>query len=167
MLTQTEPKSYRHVTDQVGPRSDLVRLLTDAYWGELQTVSAHVMSSTNRDGIRAPHIGGALREAIANNLDHAQRLAVRIKQLHGPVPDSDGFATRALRLRPPEDALDHRSVLSGVIEAEAAAINRYRRVVATLDPADWVTRDLLTRLIDEKRSIRHRLESHLANSGRP
>jgi bacterioferritin len=151
----------------VGPRSALVRLLTDAYWGELQTVSAYVMSSTNRDGIRAPHIGAALREAIANNLDHAQRLAVRIKQLHGPVPDSDGFATRALRLRPPEDAFDHRSVLSGVIEAEAAAINRYRRIVATLDPADWVTRDLLTRLIDEKRSIRHRLESHLANSGSP
>ena len=164
MLTHAEPKSYGHVNHPVGPRSALVRRLTDAYWGEMQTVTTYVMSSTNRDGISAPYIGRSLREAIASNLDHAQRLAARIKQLHGPVPGPDGFATRAFRLRPPQDTVDHHSVLSGVIEAEAAAISRYRRIVATLDPADWVTRDLLTRLMREKRAIRQQLESHLADS---
>jgi bacterioferritin len=119
------------------------------------------MSSTNRDGIRAPRIGECLREAIACNLEHAQRLAIRIKQLHGQVPGPDGFATRALRLRPPEDALDHRSVLSGVIEAEAAAINRYQRIAASLDPTDWITCGLLIQLLREKRTLRQRLESHL------
>lgn len=167
MLTRTEPKSHAHVTDPVGPQSALVRLLTDAYWGEIQTVSTYVVSSTNRDGIRAPHIGRSLREAIASNLDHAQRLAVRIKQLHGPVPGTDGLPTRAFRLRPPEDAFDHPSVLSGVIEAEAAAIRRYRRIVATLDPGDWVTRELLTQLIREKRTLRQQLERHLVDSDRP
>ena len=84
MLTYAEPNSDAHVTDPVGPQSALVGCLTDAYWGEIQTVSMYVMSSTNRDGIRAPGSGESLREAIACNLDHAQRLATRIKQLHGP-----------------------------------------------------------------------------------
>jgi bacterioferritin len=164
MLTYAEPNSDAQVTDPVGPRSALVRHLTDAYWGEIQTVSAYVMSSTNRGGIRASRIAGSLREMIACNLDHAQRLAIRIKQLHGPAPGPAGFATRALRLRPPEDALDHFSALSGVIEAETAAIKRYRRIVATLDPADWVTRELLIELIREKRALRQQLESHLVES---
>jgi bacterioferritin len=164
MLTHAEPNSDAHVTDPVGSRSPLVRGLTDAYWGEIQTVTAYVMSSTNRDGIRAPRIGGFLRETIVCNLDHAQRLAIRIKQLHGPAPGPDDFATRALRVRPPEDPLDHLSVLSGVIEAEAAAINRYRRIVASLDPADWITRELLIQLIREKRALRQQLESYLVES---
>jgi bacterioferritin len=124
------------------------------------------MSSTNRDGIRAPRIGRGLREAIACNLDHAQRLALRIKQLHGPVPGPDDFARRALTLRPPEDPLEHFSVLSLVIEAEAAAITHYRRIVATLDPADWVTRDMVIQLIREKRTLRRRLQSCLTEPDR-
>jgi ferritin-like protein len=51
-----------------------------------------------------------------------------------------------------------------VIEAEAAAINRYRRIVASLDPADWITRELLIQLIREKRALRQQLESYLVES---
>jgi bacterioferritin len=167
MLIHTGPNSDADVTESVGPRSALACWLTDAYWGEIQTVSAYVMSSTNRDCIRASRIGRCLREAIACNLDHAQRLAIRIKQLHGPAPCPDDFGARALRLRPPEEALDHLSVLSGVIEAEAAAINRYRQIVATLDPADWVTRDMVIELIREKRALHQQLESYLAESDKP
>lgn len=164
MRTYAEPNSDTRVTHPLGPGSALVRSLTDAYWGEIHTVSMFVISATNRAGIQAPHIGGCLREAIACNLDHAQRLASRIKQLHGPVPGSDG-SRPALRLRPPADAFDHGSLLSAVIEAEVMAISRYRQIVATLDPADWITRDLLTQLIREKRALRQQLESHLAKSG--
>ncbi len=166
MLTHAKPSSEAHVTDPVGPRSALVRRLTDAYWDEIQTVSAYATSSTNRDGIRALRVGGSLREAIACNLDHAQRLTMRIRQLHGRVPGPDDFATRALRLEAPEAARDHLPVLSGVIEAQAAAIDRYRRIVRTLDPTDWVTRDLLIQLIRDKRALRQQLESHLVDPDR-
>lgn len=163
MLTHAQPNGNAHVIDSVGPRSALVRCLTEAYWAEIQTVSTYALSSTNRDGIRAGRIGGSLRETIACSLDHAQRLAIRIKQLHGLVPGPDDCATRTLRLRPPEGPLDHRSVLSGVIEAESAAVRRYRRIVGTLDPVDWSTRELLIQLIREKRALRQQLQSHLVD----
>lgn len=164
MLTHAKADINTH---PVGPRSALVGSLTDAYWGEIQTASKYVMSSTNRVGIRAAHTGRCLRTAIACNLDHAQRLALRIKQLHGLVPGPDEFAARALRLGPPEDPLDDRSVLSGVIEAEVAAINRYRRIIAMLDPVDWITHDMVSELIGEKLTLRRQLESHLSDSDKP
>ena len=167
MPTHTKTDSDSHVTHPVGPESTLVRYLTDAYWGEIQTVSRYLMSSTNRAGLRAPHIGRCLRAAIARNLDHAQRLAIRIKQLHGRVPGPDDFGARALGLRPPEAPLDHLSVLSGVIEEEDAAIKRYRRIVAVLDPVDWITHDMVTELIGEKRALRQQLESYMTDSDKP
>jgi bacterioferritin len=147
----------------VGPRSALVRKLTEAYWAEVETAATYATSSTNRDGIRAPRIAQRLRETITSSLDHAQRLANRIKQLHGPVPGSDDFSARQLALRPPAEPHDNALVLEGLVEAETAAIARYHGVVAVAsEAADWVTQDLAVELIREKETQRQSLEAELA-----
>lgn len=146
----------------VGPRSPLVRKLIEAYWGELETVSNYVASSTNRDGIHARQVSQCMREAIACNLDHAHRLAMRIKSVHGPVPGPDDFSARKLRLEAPADPNDSVSVLTAVIEAETAAIDRYWSIATLATEAyDWITQDLAIQLAREKEAHRQLLRSYL------
>lgn len=162
MLTLTRSASDASTADLVGPRSDLVSELIAAYWHEIETVSNHVASSTNRDGINGERIARSVRQAIASDLEHAQRVAVRIRRLHAPAPSRDEFVTRQPRLRPPAEPLDSFSLLSGLIEAETAAIKRYRRIAAAASEAhDWVTRDLTKRIIREKEIHRESLGSLL------
>lgn len=125
-------------------------------------MSNHVASATNRDGIRARHIAQRLREAIACNLDHAQRLAIRIKAVHGPVPGPADFIARELRLDAPADPHDSVPVLTAVVEAETAAIDRYWSIssVAT-DAHDRITQDLAVQLAREKEAHRGLLQSQL------
>jgi bacterioferritin len=149
----------------VGPRSALVEELTAAYWGELETVSSYVVSATNRDCIAARHVAYCLRDAIQCNLDHAHRLATRIKQLHGPVPGADDFSARELYLAAPAEPDDSASVLAAVFGAEAAAIDRYRRIATVATSAgDWITRNLAARLVREKEAQRERLRGRLVES---
>jgi bacterioferritin len=147
----------------VGPRSALVRELTAAYWGELETMSDYVLSATNRDCIRTRLVAQCLRDAIACNLDHAQCLATRIKQLHGPVPGADDFSVRELRLAEPAEPHDNISLLIAVVGAETAAIARYGRIAAVATSAgDWITQNLAARLVREKETHRELLRGNLA-----
>lgn len=151
MLTLTRSASDAPPTDLVGPRSALVSELIGAYWHEIETVSDHVASSTNRDGISGERIARSVREAVASDLEHAEQVAVRIRRLHAPAPSRDEFVTRQPSLRPPAEPLDNVSLLTGLIEAETAATRRYRRVAAAASEArDWVTQDLAKRIIREK-----------------
>jgi bacterioferritin len=126
-------------------------------------VSDYVVSATNRDCIRARRVAQCLRDAIACNLDHAQRLATRIKQLHGPVPGAEDFSARELCLAAPADPLDSISVLTAVLGAETAAIDRYGRIAAVATSAgDWITQNLAARLVREKEAHRELLRGMLA-----
>ena len=160
MLTSAAPRLPP--IDLVGPRSPLVRKLTEAYWGELETVSNYVASSTNRDGVHARRISQCLREATACNLDHAHRLAMRIKSVHGPVPGPDDFSARGLRLEAPADAPDSVSVLAALIEAQTAAIDRCWSIATVATEAyDWATQNLAIQLAREKESRRQLLQSYV------
>lgn len=164
MIKRTASNGNARGTELVGPRSALVRKLTEAYWGEIETVRDYVASSTNRDGMRAERISSSLREAIACHLDHAQRLAMRISRLHGPIPGPDDFSERLRSLRAPADPLDSMAVLTGLIEAETAAVERYRRITAVAaDALDWVTEGLVAQLIRESETCRQLPQSDLTN----
>ena len=164
MINRTAANGNASGTELVGPRSALVRKLTEAYWGEIETVRDYVWSSTNRDGMRAERIASSLREAIACHLDHAQRLAMRISRLHGPIPGPHDFSERLLSLRAPADPRDSVAVLTGLIEAETDAIERYRRIAAVAaDALDWVTEGLVAQLIRESEACRQLLQSDLTN----
>jgi bacterioferritin len=146
----------------VGPESELVRELTEAYWHELESVTRHLTSSTNRDGIRAERIAGSIHQVIAADVKHAQQVAVRIRQLHGTPPSADEFVGQELRLRPPAEPLDNDRALSSLIEAETAAIDRYRRIAARASEAhDWITQSLVNQIMREKETHRQSLGSFL------
>jgi bacterioferritin len=161
VLTRAAPHHF--ASELVGPRSALVRKLTEAYWAELETAAAYLASSTNRGGMSGGRVARRVRDAITSNLDHAQRLAVRIKQLHGLVPGPDDFWVRELALGPPAEPHDDASVLEGAIEAATAGVARYQGIVAAAPEAsDWVTRDLAVQLIRDKENHRASLQGSLA-----
>ncbi len=125
-------------------------------------MSNYVASSTNRDGIHARRIALCLRDAIACNLDHAHRLAMRIKSVHGPVPGPADFSARELSLQAPAHPHDSVSVLTAMIEAETAAIDQYWSIASlATDAHDWITRDLAIQLAREKDAHLGSLQSHL------
>lgn len=151
------------LTDLVGPRSALARELTSAYWHEIETVTNHLASCTNRGGIHAARIAYSIRKTVASDLKHAQQLAMRIRRLHATAPGRDDFVSRQPCLRPPAEPLDNVSVLAELIDAQAAAVNWYGRIVAAAPEAhDWVTRDLANRIMRDKEIHRQSLENVLA-----
>ena len=161
----TRARSHRNIspTDVVGPRSALVHELTNAYWHELESVTNHLASSTNRDGASGERVAGSIHQVIAADLKHAQQVAIRIGQLHGLPPGADEFAAQKLRLGPPAEPLDNVSALTSLIEAETSAIERYRRIAALAPEAyDWVTQALANQIMRAKEIHRESLASFLA-----
>ena len=165
MLTRTRSQRSSVPTDVVGPDSVLVRELTKAYWHELESVTNHLASSTNRVGVGAEQIADSIRQVIAADLKHAQQAAIRIGQLHGAPPSTDEFAARKLHVRPPAEPLDGVSALTSLIEAETTAIARYRRIAALAPEAyDSVTHALANQIVREKQIHHESLASFLASS---
>ena len=69
-------------------RTEIVDMLTKAYWMEIETVMSYIANSTNPDGVRAQEIIESLEQDVQEELGHAQQFARRIHELHGSVPGS-------------------------------------------------------------------------------
>ncbi len=87
-------------------REQIVELLTQAYWMEIETVMSYIANSVNPDGIRAQEIIESLNTDIQEELGHAQQFANRIKELYGTVPGSLEFAAEQTYLQPPAHQTD-------------------------------------------------------------
>src|SRR3712207_8384312 len=72
-------------------REEIVALLQQAYWMEIETVMSYIANSVNPDGIRAQEIIESLQQDVQEELGHAQLFATRIKELYGVVPGSMDF----------------------------------------------------------------------------
>jgi bacterioferritin len=114
-------------------REQILELLEQAYWMEIETVMSYIAASTNLDGIRAQEIREALEEDIQEELGHAQQFATRIKELYGVVPGSEGFEAQQHSLQPPESSTDIVHVIRGVIDAEVGGIEHYNRIIEAAD----------------------------------
>ena len=136
-------------------RAEIVELLTRAYWMEMETVMSYTANAAHLDGIRAEEIAEALAADVDEELSHARTFAARIKQLYGTPPGTMEFTAEQQSLQPPEDATDVVSVIKGVIEAEAGAIEHYTRIVEACDGVDWTTQDtVIDMLRDEEEHLR-------------
>ena len=82
-------------------RTEILELLEQAYWMEIETVMSYVANSINPDGVRAQEIRESLEEDIQEELGHAQQYANRIKELDGVVPGSEQFKAEQSFLQPP------------------------------------------------------------------
>ena len=142
-------------------RDEIVQLLTRAYWMEIETVMSYIANSTNPDGVRAQEIIEALQEDVQEELGHAQQFAQRIHELHGTVPGSQEFRAEQSYLQPPEDPTDIASIVRGVIEAEAGAIEHYTRIIEVCDGVDWVTQDMVIDILHDEEGHRRLFEGFL------
>jgi bacterioferritin len=136
-------------------RQEIVELLTRAYWMEMETVMSYLANAAALDGIRAKEIAEALDADVEEELGHARRFAGRIKELYGTPPGSMDFTAEQQSLQPPADATDVVTVIKGVIDAEAGAIEHYMRIIEVTDGVDWATQDMVIEILrDEEGHMR-------------
>ncbi len=142
-------------------RDEIIELLKQAYFAELETVINYVTNSVNPDGVRAQEIKEALEEDIQEELTHAQQFAGRIKELYGVVPGSLEFKAEQHSLQPPEHQTDVVHVIKGVIDAETKAIELYTRIIDETDGVDLVTQDMMIEVLRDEQGHRRLFEGFL------
>lgn len=142
-------------------REEIVELLTRAYWMELETVINYLTNASNLDGIRAEEIAEALSKDVTEELGHATQFAKRIKDLYGTVPGSMDFTPEQSEIQPPADSADVKTVIKGVIEAEAGAIEHYNRIIEACDGVDWATQDMVIAILHDEENHMRTFERYL------
>lgn len=143
-------------------RKRIVGLLQKAYNMELETVCNYLTNSIHLDGMLAMEVKESLEEDVREELDHARRVAMRIKILGGEIPGSQSLKMEQTTLQPPKDTIDILSVIKGVIDAENGAINQYQLIIeATSDEIDPVTQDLCIELKGDEEEHRRQFEGFL------
>ena len=142
-------------------RTEILELLEQAYWMEIETVMNYISNSINPDGVRAQEIIESLQEDIQEELGHAQQYANRIKELDGVVPGSEQFKAEQSFLQPPEEQTDVVHVIKGVIEAESGAIEHYNRIIEVTDGVDWVTQDMVIEILRDEEGHRRLFQGFL------
>ena len=142
-------------------RDEIIEMLKKAYWMEIETVMSYIANSVNPDGVRAQEIKESLEQDIQEELGHATQFAQRIKELWGVVPGSLEFSAEQTYLQPPDHQTDVVSVIRGVIEAEAGAINHYNRIVEFTDQVDPVTNDMVIEILHDEEGHRRLFEGFL------
>jgi bacterioferritin len=98
---------------------------------------------------------------VAEELNHVQTIAKRIKELGGSVPGSMQFKAVQNALQPPKDTTDVTSVIKGVITAEEQAIVGYNKLIKDCDGVDYVTQDLAVTLLADEESHKSLIEGYL------
>ena len=65
------------------------------------------------------------------------------------------FVAEQSYLQPLEDSTDVATVIRGVIEAEAGAIDHYTKIIEACDGVDWATQDMVIDILrDEENHLR-------------
>ena len=142
-------------------RKEIVGLLTQAYWMELETVMSYIAASTTLDGVRAEEIKKSLAADVTAELGHAQEFGRRIKELYGLVPGSFEFKPSQKSLQPPTDTTDVVTIIKGVIEAEQGAIDHYMKIIRACEGVDYVTADMVTTILTDEEAHLRQFEGFL------
>ncbi|WP_210494988.1 ferritin-like domain-containing protein [Patulibacter sp. SYSU D01012] len=162
-MTVTHHAKAGILSDQnAAKREEIVQLLTQAYWMEIETVTNYLAQSSNLDGIRAADIAADLAADVDEELGHAKQFAARIKELYGTVPGSADFPSDTdTGLQPNGDATDVASVIRGVIDAESGAIEHYSRIIEVTDGVDWATQDMVIAILRDEEGHMRTYERYL------
>jgi|SRR5688500_15690629 bacterioferritin len=160
-MATTTPRQGILGEEMTAEREQVVELLKQAYWMEIETVMSYISNSINPDGVRAQEIRESLQEDIQEELGHAQQFGERIKELYGVVPGSLEFSASQSFLQPPEHQTDIVHVIKGVIEAETGAIEHYNKIVEFCDDKDLVTQDMVITILRDEEGHRRLFEGFL------
>jgi bacterioferritin len=160
-MATTTPREGILSPDASAEREQLIELLKQGYWMEVETVMSYIASSINPDGVRAQEIKESLEEDIQEELGHAQQFGARIKELYGVVPGSLEFSAEQSFLQPPDQQTDVVSVIKGVIAAETAAIEHYNKIIEFTGDKDLVTQDMVIAILRDEEAHRRLFEGFL------
>ncbi len=160
-MATTTPSEGILSDSMAAERDELIGLLKQAYWMELETVMSYLANSINPDGVRAQEIKESLEEDIQEELGHAQQFGARIKELYGVVPGSLEFSAEQSYLQPAEHQTDVVHVIKGVIAAETGAIEHYNRIIEFCDDKDLVTQDMMIAILRDEEGHRRLFEGFL------
>jgi bacterioferritin len=158
MTTVTKPRSEERANDR---KATTIELLTRAYMMEIETVANYLAASVNLDGIGAQEVVRALQADIEEELEHARKLAWRLKQLDAVVPGPPAVKLVQDTLQPSPRQTDVGDVVRAVLEAENAAIDNYQRLILETDGLDWVTQDLAVSLMADEEAHRRLFKGFL------
>jgi bacterioferritin len=142
-------------------RDKIIDALKKAYTMELETVLNYLANSLDLDGVRAEAIKKALSADIQEELTHATQLGNRIKQLGGKVPGSLNLKFGQKALQPPNDSTDVVAVIKGTLAAEEDAINHYKNIIKMTEGEDYVTQDIVIKLLTDEEAHRQQFEGYL------
>ena len=142
-------------------RKEIVEMLIKAYWMEIETVMSYIANSVNLDGVRAEEIKKSLAADVMAEIGHAQQFGKRIKELYGSVPGSYEFKAEQEYLQPPKDSTDVVHVIRGVIKAEQGAIDHYTKIIKTVEGVDYVTQDMVIKILADEESHLREFEGFL------
>ncbi|WP_135827244.1 ferritin-like domain-containing protein [Halorussus ruber] len=135
---------------------EVTDLLKKAYSDEIETVMNYLTNSIVLDGVSAEEVKESLEADIQEELNHAEMLGHRLKQLDERPPASYDFEARQESLQPPEDSTDVLSVIEGVLDAEEDAIETYRALIKAAGDEDPVTEDIAVTILSDEEA--HRTE---------
>ena len=142
-------------------KEQIITGLQKAYNMEVETVINYLANSVHLEGVRAEFVKQALAADIQEELNHAQQLGNRIKQLGGAVPGSLHLKMAQKSLEPPEDSTDVVGVIKGVLKAEEEAIDQYKMLARLTEGEDYVTQDLAITLLAAEEAHRQQFEGYL------
>src|SRR5688572_1049388 len=160
-MATTTPRQGILSEEMRAEREQLIEMLTQAYWMEIETVMSYISNSINPDGVRAQEIIESLQTDIQEELGHAQEFGRRIKELYGVVPGSSDFAAEQTYLQPPEKQHDIVHVIKGVIQAETGAIEHYNEIIEFCEGKDPVTQDMVIAILRDEEGHRRLFEGFL------
>jgi len=141
---------------------DVVNGLKKSYAMELESVQNYLANSIHLEGPPADKVKKVLENAAFSELQHARRLARRIKILGDRVPGSLELPRDQNYLQPPIDNRDSATVIRGALTATNAAIAHYQAMIQITEDFDFVTQDLLIELLAEEQEQKVSLNQLLA-----
>ena len=147
---------------------DVVNGLKKSYAMALESVQNYLANSIHLEGPAADRVKKMLENAVASELQHARRLARRIKILGDRVPGSLELPRDQNYLQPPIDNRDSVTVIRGALTATDAAIAHHQAIIQITEDLDFVTQDLLIELLAEEQEQKGSLNQLLGRiSGAP
>jgi bacterioferritin len=166
MISKQEEKGGVDIRKDTGlseqEREQVIEMLQTSYNMEIETVANYLANSIHLDGMLAMEVKESLEEDVNEELNHARKLANRIKVLGGYIPGSQELKMTQTGMQPPQNTVDVLSVIKGVVESEDAAIDQYQRIIhATGDDKDPVTQDLAISLKGEEEEHRREFAGFL------
>lgn len=161
VVLPTEVKGGILAAENRERREELIRLLTRAYWMEIESLMSYLANATNLEGVHAQEVVEHLEEDIQDELRHAQEFGRRIKELYGAVPGSMDFRAEQTYLQPPGEPTDVRQVVEGVLQAETGAMEHYNRIIELCDGLDYVTQDMVIQILRDEERHRRLFEGFL------